>query len=210
MIPKDFSHPRVIRRLIIIMAIATVAMFTFWTVIKPLFIAPAPGDYEVRQGDILLGDKKFDEALERFDAALVEMPNHRGALMGKAIALLQSERYDEAEEVLTHTIAFLTEDLEPDDPTGTAVLAGAYANRGILYDRTARHEQALADYIQALRIDAEAVKGPGIVDKVLHVMPRAATVRDRAVYLQQQLALPEEERLLRLPEKDAEQRMHKP
>lgn len=210
MIPKEFTNPRVIRRLIIIMAVATFVMFTFWTVIRPLFVATALGDYEVRQGDILLGDRKYDEALDRFDAALQEMPNHRGALMGKAIALLQSERYDEAEDVFTHTIGFLVENLETDDPTGTAVLAGAYANRGILYDRTARYEQALSDYIQALKIDEEAVKGPGIVDKVLYVMPRAATVRDRALYLQQQLALPEEERVLRLPEKDAEQRMHKP
>ncbi len=210
MIPKNFSDPRVIRRLIIIMAIATFGMFTFWTVIKPMFVASVPGDYEVRQGDILLGDKKYDEALDRFDAALQEMPNHRGALMGKAIALLQSERYDEAEAVFTHTIDFLNKNLEADDPTGNAVLAGAYANRGILYDRTARYEQALSDYIQAVKIDEEAVKGPSFVDKILHVRPRPATVRNRAVYLQQQLALPEEERLLRLPEKDAEQRMHKP
>jgi len=207
---RDFTNPRVLRRLIIIMAIATFAMFTFWTVIKPMFVATAPGDYEVRQGDILLGDKKYDQAIERFDAALQEMPNHRGALMGKAISLLQMERFDEAEDVFTYTIGFLKENLETDDHTGTAVLAGAYANRGILYDRTGRYEQALSDYIQALKIDEEAVKGPGIVDKVLYVMPRAATVRDRALYLQRQLALPEEERLLRLPEKDAEQRMHKP
>ena len=210
MIPKDATNPRVIRRLIIIMAVTTFAMFTFWTVIKPLFVAVPPGDYEVRQGDILLGDKKYEEALDRFDAALREMPNHRGALMGKAIALLQMERFDEAEAAFTHTIAYLTENLAPDDPTGTAVLAGAYANRGILYDRTARYEQALADYIQALKIDEEAVKGPGVVDKILYVMPRPATVRDRAIYLREQLALPEEERILRVPEKDAEQRMHKP
>ncbi len=210
MIPKDFTNPRVIRRLIIIMAVATFAMFTFWAVIKPLFVAVPAGDYEVRQGDILLGDKKYSEALDRFDAALREMPNHRGALMGKAIALLQLEHFDEAEEVFTHTIGYLTESLEPDDATGTAVLAGAYANRGILYDRTARYEQAVADYVQALKIDEEAVKGPGVVDKVLYVMPRPATVRDRAIYLQKQLALPEEERVLRVPENDAEQRMHKP
>ena len=210
MIPKEFTNPRVIRRLIIIMAVATFAMFTFWTVIKPQFFSLPTGDYEVRQGDILLGDKKFDEALDRFDAALREMPNHRGALMGKAISLLQLERFEEAEAVFTHMIGYLTENLEPDDSTGIAVLAGAYANRGRLYDLTDRHEQALSDYIQALKIDPEAVEGPGIVNKVLYGTPRPATVRNRAIYLQKQLALPEEERLLRVPEKDAEQRMHKP
>jgi hypothetical protein len=35
-------------------------------------------------------------------------------------------------------------------------------------------------------------------------------VRDRAIYLAEQLQLPEEERLMRVPEIDAEQRRHRP
>jgi hypothetical protein len=35
-------------------------------------------------------------------------------------------------------------------------------------------------------------------------------VRDRAIYLKQQLALPPEKRLLRVPEIDEKQRMYKP
>jgi tetratricopeptide (TPR) repeat protein len=210
MIPKELTNPRVIRKFIVLTFIATFVGFTFWAIIKPYFVSAPSGDYEVRQGDILLGDKKFDEAIERFDVALEKMPNHRGALMGKAIALLQMERYDEAEAEFTHLIDFLNRNIEHDDPTGTGVLAGAYANRGILYDRTGRYEKALADYINALKIDEGAVSGPGIVDKILYVRPRPATVRKRAQYLQEQLALPEHERLLRVPELDEEQRMHKP
>jgi len=202
------TNPRVIRRFIIMMAVATFVMFTFWAVVKQYVQAP-PGDYEVRQGDILLGDRKFDEALERFSAALAEAPNHRGALMGRAIAYLQTERYAEAEAEFTYLIDYLIENVDPDDPTGVAVLAGAYANRGIMYDRTGRYEKALQDYASALKIDEGAVEGPGIVDKIFYSV-RPATVRKRAVYLKQQLALPEEERLLRVEELDAEQRMHKP
>jgi tetratricopeptide (TPR) repeat protein len=184
-------------------------MFTLWAVVRQVFDAP-PGDYEVRQGDILLGDGEYDKAIERFDAALAVSPNHRGALMGKAIALLQSGRTDEAEAAFTEMITYLTGTLTPDDATGRGVLAGAYANRGILYDRSGRYELALADYRQALAIDPGAVAGPGLFHKILYGLAQPSTVRKRAAYLEKQLALPESERLLRVPEIDARQRMYKP
>lgn len=209
MIPKGMTDPRVIRRFIILMAFATFGMFSLWAVLKTYTQAP-PGDYEVRQGDILLGDRKFDEAIGRFDAALKAAPDHRGALMGRALAYLESNRYPEAEAEFTYLINYLRDNLAADDITGYGVYAAAYSNRGILYDRTGRYEQALADYKQALKIDPGAVEGPGIVDKILYGISQPATVRDRAIYLQQQLALPPEKRLLRLPEEDEKQRMYKP
>ena len=204
-----FTHPAVIRRLIIIMVIATFGMFTFWAVLKNYVKAPE-GDYEVRQGDIFLGDGKNDAALERFNAALAVQPNHRGALIGRALAFLQSGRHAEGEAEFTYLIDFLGKNLKPDDITGVAVYAAAYANRGILYDRTGRYEKALADYLQALKIDEGAIDGPGIVDKVIYGTPRPSTVRKRAIYLTEQLALPEDQRVLQIPEEDAEQRMYKP
>ncbi len=97
-----------------------------------------------------------------------------------------------------------------DDTTGRGVLAGAYANRGILHDREGRFEAALADYRKALAIDAGAVDGPGLMDKILFGNAQPSTVAKRAAYLERQLALPEDQRLLRVPELDARQRMHKP
>jgi len=202
-------NPRVLRRFVVFCAIATFTMFSLWAVID-YFTASLPGDYEVRQGDILLTDKKYDLALERFDAALKVSPNHRGALMGRAIAFLQAGRHDDAEAAFTYLISYLTKTLSADDPTGYGVLAGAYANRGILYDRSNRHEKALADYQKALRIDAGAVEGPGLGHRIIYGNSRPATVRDRAMYLEQQLALPESERLLRVPELDERQRIYKP
>ena len=73
-----------------------------------------------------------------------------------------------------------------------------------------RYEKAVADYIEALKIDEGAVDGPSLIDKVVYGTPRPATVRQRAIYLSEQFALPEHERILRIPEKDAEQRMYKP
>ncbi|MFQ5618387.1 MAG: tetratricopeptide repeat protein, partial [Rhodospirillales bacterium] len=186
---KAFSDPRVLRRFVILMGIATFVMFSFWAVVR-VYVHTPPGDYEVRQGDVLLGDGKYDEALDRFDAALAVSPDHRGALMGRALVYLKSERYAEGEAEFTYLIKYLEKTLEPDDITGIAVLAGAYANRGILYDHTGRYKKALADYIQALKVDEGAVDGPGIVDKVIYGTPRPATVRQRAIYLTKQLALP--------------------
>src|SRR5512134_2284207 len=139
MLFSGLGGPRVLRRFIILTAAATFAMFTLWAVVREIVDAP-PGDYEVRQGDILLGDGKFTEAMGRFDAALAASPDHRGAMMGRAIALLELGRHDDAEAAFSAIIALLSGHPAEDDPTGTAVLAGAFANRGILYDRTGRHE----------------------------------------------------------------------
>lgn len=206
---KLFTNAKVLRRFIILMAVATFLMFTFWALVRNYVEAPS-GDYEVRQGDILLGDGKYEKAMERFNAALAASPDHRGAVMGRALVYLQTERYVEAEAEFTYLIHFLRDNLERDDITGIGVHAAAYSNRGILYDRTGRYEKALADYIQALKIDEGAVDGPGLIDKVIYGTPRPSTVRQRAIYLQKQLALPEHQRVLQIPEKDAKQRMYKP
>lgn len=206
---KTFISPRVLRRFIILLAIATFVMFSFWAVLRSYVQAPT-GDYEVRQGDILLSDGRYEAALERFNAALAISPDHRGAVMGRGLVFLQSERYLDAEAEFTYLIEFLRDNVEPDDATGVAVHAAAYTNRGIIYDRTGRYEKALADYIEALKIDEGAVDGPSLIDRVIYGTPRPATTRQRAIYLIEQLALPEDQRVLRMPEKDAEQRMYKP
>ncbi len=50
-------NPRVLRRFVIIMAIAT--FVTFVATIGYEYVSPPPGDYEVRKGDILLSDKHY-------------------------------------------------------------------------------------------------------------------------------------------------------
>ena len=201
-------NPAVMRRFIILMAIATFAGFTFWMFRD--YLNPPPGDYEVRKGDIHLSSNEFADAIEDFDDALLVQPNHRGALMGRAIALAQLNRVEEAEAAYDYLITFLND--QPsllDDPTAIGLLAAAYANRGILKDLNGRHQEALDDYIRSLEIDRETVSGPGLIHKIISEA-RPSTVRDRAQYLWEQFQLPEEQRVLRLPEKDSAQRMYKP
>ncbi len=197
----------VLRRFIILMIIL-IALTVGYQLLRER-VDPPPGDFDVKAGNIHLEIGEFEEALADYDAALKASPDHRGALMGRAIAFLSMERMAEAEAEFDYMITYLEKNLEPDDATGQGVLAAAYANRGIMHDRLGNYELALEDYKQALRIDHGAVEGPGVVDKILHIAD-PSNVLMRAKYLQEQLALPEEQRLMRVPEEDAKQRMHRP
>ncbi len=199
----------VLKRFIKYMAILTFVMFSIWAVVK-MAKNEVPGDMEVRQGDILLQDEKFADAIVRFDEALALQPDHRGALIGKAVSLMALERYPEAEAVLTYLVAYLQANLSDDDPTGAGALSAAYANRGIIKDRQARYEEALLDYIEAIKIDYDLADGPGWIEHLLHYNKEPSSVLKRAEYIYQQLKLPENERLMRVPELDAKQRRYKP
>ena len=191
------------------MAILTFVMFTIWGFVRSFMDRP-PGDYETEVCDIRLKDKKYDQALEAANKALNKTPNHRGAMMCKALVFISEKKYLEADEVLTNLIIFLEKNLEDDDKTGIGTLAAGYANRGIIKDRNKNYEGALEDYVKALGIDHEAVAGPGLGTVILNYKFKSSSVRERALYLNEQLQLPEEERVLSIEELDAGQVMHKP
>ena len=73
-----------------------------------------------------------------------------------------------------------------------------------------KYEEALQDYIKALGIDHVAVAGPGLGTIILNYKFKSSSVRERAIYLNEQLQLPEEERVLSIKELDEGQVMHKP
>jgi tetratricopeptide (TPR) repeat protein len=89
-------------------------------------------------------------------------------------------------------------------------LAAAYADRGILYDRMGMHHEALADYNKSMELDAEILEGPGFLWRFMrNIDEKPPSIKDRAAYLEAELAKPEEERLLKVPEIDEKQRMYK-
>ena len=190
--------------LVVVFACAT--LWVGWRYFAP----QEDSNFFVRTGDLRLTDGLYIQALINFDKALVLDPNHVGAKMGKAIALMQSGRDDDAKAQLTTMIDALSKTVKAKDKTSRAVLAAALANRGIIFDRKGQHDEALNDYVAALRHDAETVEGPSVLDKILHNPPMWSSVRDRAIYLHKQLKLPEGDRLLRVPHLDDTQRMHKP
>ena len=202
-------NTNVLKRFVIYMAILTFVMFTIWGFVRSFMDRPA-GDYETEVCDIRLKDKKYDQALEAANKALDKTPNHRGAMMCKALIFISEKKYIEADKVLTNLIIFLEKNLEDDDKTGIGTLAAAYANRGIIKDRNKNYEGALKDYAKALGIDHEAVAGPGLGTIILNYKFKSSSVRERALYLNEQLQLPEDERVLSIEELDAGQVMHKP
>ena len=120
----EFSNSRVLRRFIILLGLTTFIMFSVWMMIHN-YKGQTKGDYEVRRGDILLSDNKYEEAIRVFEKALAIHADHRGALIGKAVALMELGNYIEAENVLTYLIEYLKKTLNNDDPTGRGALAAA-------------------------------------------------------------------------------------
>ena len=191
------------------MAILTFVMFTAWALIRSFMNRP-PGDYETEVCDNRLKDKLYDKAIQAANTALEKTPNHRGAIMCKALVFISQKMYLEANEELSYLINFLEKTVEDDDRTGIGTLAAAYANRGIIKDRNKNYQGALQDYLKALGIDNEAVAGPGLGTIILNYKFKSSSVKERALYLNEQLQLPEDERVLSIEELDAGQVMHKP
>ena len=202
-------NANVLKRFIIYLAILTFVMFTIWALVRSFMNRPL-GDYETEVCDIRLKDKKYEEALEAANKALNKTPYHRGAMMCKALVFISKKKYIEANRTLSDLIIFLEKNLEKDDKTGIGTLAAAYANRGIIKDRNKNYEGALQDYVNALGIDHEAVAGPGLGTVILNYKFKSSSVKERALYLNEQLQLPEDERVLSIKELDAGQVMHKP
>ena len=203
------ANLNILRRFVIYMAILTFVMFTVWAFVKSFMNRP-PGDYETDVCDIRFKDKLYEEAIEAANNALKKSPNHRGAIMCKAVVFISQKKYLEANKELSNLISFLEKNLDEDDKTGIGTLAAAYANRGIIKDRNKDYEGALKDYVKALGIDYEAVAGPGLGTVILNYKFKSSSVKERALYLNEQLQLPKDERLLSIKEVDEGQVMHKP
>ena len=191
------------------MAILTFVMFTVWALVRSFMNRP-PGDYETEVCDIRLKDKLYDQALQAANTGLEKSPDHRGAIMCKALVFISQKMYLEATEELNYLINFLEKTVKDDDLTGVGTLAAAYANRGIIKDRKKDYQGALQDYLKALGIDHKAVAGPGLGTVILNYKFKSSSVKERALYLNEQLQLPESERVLRIQELDEGQVMHKP
>ena len=202
-------NAKVLKRFVIYMAILTFVMFTVWALIRSFMNRP-PGDYETEVCDMRLKDKLYDKAIQAANTALEKTPNHRGAIMCKALVFISQKMYLEANEELNYLINFLEKTIEDDDLTGIGTLAAAYANRGIIKDRNKNYEEALKDYVKALGIDHESVAGPGLGTIILNYKFKSSSVKERALYLNEQLQLPENERILSIKELDEGQVMHKP
>ena len=92
------------------MAILTFVMFTVWALVRSFMNRP-PGDYETEVCDMRLKDKLYDEALQSANTALEKTPDHRGAIMCKALVFISQKMYKEANDELNYLINLLEKNL---------------------------------------------------------------------------------------------------
>ena len=178
----------------IIGLLVIIGLIFYWRV----GVEKTPGDYNVRKGNYRLEDGQYEEAVKEFSEALEKNPDHAMALLGLAVTHMQMGNESQALEEFSQVV-----EKNPE-------LAAAYADRGILYDRMGKHPEALADYKKAMALDPEILEGPGWLWRFMrNIDEKPPTIKDRAAYLEAELAKPEEERLLQVPTEDEKQRMYK-
>jgi tetratricopeptide (TPR) repeat protein len=169
-----------------------------WSIYDSMIEPRNPGDFEYLEANNLFEDGEYQRALAEYDAALKANPNHIHALRGRALSLMQVGQSAQALVAFDTAIA-----LAPD-------FGATYANRGVLHDRMGRYQKAIEDYEHALELDPELAEGPHWLTRFLRNQPQKPPgIAERAAYLRKELAKPEKERLLRVPEIDAQQRSYK-
>ena len=158
----------------------------------------AQGDNTYLAANSYFEDGRYEDALREYREALTINPQHMHAKRGKARSLMQLGHHYEALMTFNEVIA-----LEPD-------FAASYANRGILHDRMGSYWAAVEDYEKALQLDADLADGPHWMTRFLrNQADRPPTIADRARYIRNQMAKPESERVLQVPETDSRQRPFK-
>ena len=187
------NYDQVWKRAAIALALASVAWFLYDGLIgqrDPALDAHSAADRAFEDGD-------YERALSLYRERISLEGGNAYALRGVALSLMQLGNEVEAISAFATAI-----DAEPE-------FGGAYANRGILYDRMGQYEQAIADYRHALTLDPELADGPHWMTRFLRNQPdKPPTIADRLAYLEAELAKPPEERVLRVPEADTEQRQY--
>lgn len=169
-----------------------------WSIYDSMISPRNPGDLPYLEANTLFEDGEYERALAKYDEALAIDDNHIHALRGRARTLMQLQRFPESLAVFDAAVA-----RAPD-------FGATYANRGILHDRMGDYEKAIADYEQALALDPELAEGPHWLTRFLRNQPQKPPgIAERAAYLRAELAKPESERLLRVPELDSKQRSYK-
>lgn len=185
-------------RLLVWGAVGTALIVVAVTVYEYAFTGDLPGELNYRRGNLRLEEGKFGEALVEFDLVLDQSPTHAGAYLARGLTLMGLGDSALALESINRAI-----DLKPK-------FGAAYANRGILYDKMAQPEKALADYYIALKLDKELGEGPDWFTRFFrNQAEQPPTIVDRAIYLESELKKPPAQRLLQVPEVDEKQRSYK-
>ena len=139
-------------------------------------------------------DKNYDLSLEEYFNALKYNKLDVYIIEGIARSYMELNQYLEAKEYF-----YMAIDLNPN-------FAPAYANLGVLYDRQKQYMKAVSYYKKAISIDNELSEGMHWLDRLLYdVRETPPTILERSKYIEEQLKLPLNERVLSVPQLDEEQ-----
>lgn len=180
------------------LAILLVTFWIAWSIYDGFFRSRTATDLALDAAHKAYADGNHAAARDGYRELLEDDPGKLDARRGLARSLMELGEYRAALVQFNRAI-----DAAPE-------FGATWANRGILHDRMGRYREALRDYRKALSLDPELAEGPGWLTRFLrNQADPPPTIADRADYLEEQLAKPPGERLLRVPERDAQQRSYR-
>ncbi len=186
---EDSSY-RFLKRIAIVLGIVVLGWLAY-----DHFIDREPGTTAYLEGNTAFKDRKWERALESYDAAIRENPGLTAAYMARGNTLRMMGRYDDA--LLSYEEAIARE----------PKYGGYYALRGMIYDLQGKYDKAIVDYETSLKLDPEVAEGMHWLDRLLYnIQEKPPTIDKRLNYLREQMKLPPEKRVLSKPEIDGKSR----
>ncbi|MDW3095371.1 MAG: tetratricopeptide repeat protein [Gammaproteobacteria bacterium] len=185
-------------RLLVTGAFVLGAIVIAWSLYDGALRQTIPGEHDYHSANKYFEDGHYDKAKLSYLACLSVNPDFIHAKRGLARSLMQLDMYEDSLVIFDEVIQ--------KDPE----FAASYANRGILYDRLGRYENAIKDYKKAIELDKKIVEGPSWITRFLrNQIERPPNVHDRLIYLQNELLKTQDEQLLNVPELDELQQPYK-
>lgn len=182
-----------IYKILVRISVVLFIFFSLWLIWDHFINRPAEVKHYLTANNAFK-DKNYDLALKEYFMSLKYNQEDVYSLEGVARSYMELKLYDDAESFFLKAI-----NLDPN-------FAPAYANIGVLYDRQAKYELAVFNYKKALQLDIELSKGMHWIDRLLYdVRETPSNIFDRTIYLEKQMNLPEDDRILNLPIMDDKQ-----
>ena len=186
-----YSDP--IYSILVKISIILFILFTGWLLYDHFINRPPEMRYYL-SGNTDFKDRRYDTALENYLKAFSYNQSDVYIIEGIARSYMELNDYENS---LKHFLFAIKTDQE---------FAPAYANLGVLYDRKRDYINAIKYYDIALRLDKELSEGMHWIDRLLYdVREKPPTIMDRLNYLNDQLLLPENKRILSIDNIDEEQ-----
>ena len=182
-----------IYRILVRISIVLFILFSSWLIWEH-FVKRPPELKHYLTANTAFKDKNYDLSLEEYFNALKYNKLDVYIIEGIARSYMELNQYLEAKEYF-----YMAIDLNPN-------FAPAYANLGVLYDRQKQYMKAVTYYKKAISIDNELSEGMHWLDRLLYdVRETPPTILERSKYIEEQLKLPLNERVLSVPQLDEEQ-----